>query len=132
MVFYHTAVGRDVDFTIRESKEGIDGLVGACAGCEVNLYLHLCRCIVVNLPGFDFPLFNSFRNAVYQGRGGLGVRQFADDKRLGIELLDFGTHLQGTATLPIVVFRHIDAATGGEVGVESERFPLEVMDSSLT
>ena len=63
IIFDDTAVGRDVNLTIREGIQGIDGLVAADTRSQMYQYLHFCRCQVVHTTCLDLTLLNGFGDA---------------------------------------------------------------------
>ena len=63
VIFDDTAVGRDVNLTIREGIQGIDGLVAADTRSQMYQYLHFCRCQVVHTTCLDLTLLNGFGDA---------------------------------------------------------------------
>ena len=131
IVLDDAAVGRKVDFAIGEGIERIDGLVGRDSRREVHLHFHVGRSEVGHVLGLDFPLFDGFGDAFAKGADGLGERQVADDERLVVELLNLGAYFQYTASLAVVVFRNVDRAPRGEVGIEPEFLSVKVFDGGI-
>ena len=125
------AVGRDINLAVGEGIEGIDGLVGRCAGCELYLNLHVTGRHVDDAAGLDLPFFDGLGDGVLQGSGRFGEGHLADDECLVVELVDLGTDAHHAAALPVVVFAHVDGAAGGEVGVEMEFLAFEVVDGGV-
>ena len=72
---------------------------------------------ILHLTGLDLTFLNGLDDGVLQRLRGLGEGNLTDDERLLVHLLDFRPHLDGAASLAVVVFRYIDAARGGEVWV---------------
>ena len=132
------AVGRDADLAVGAGIECVDGLVGADTGLQVDEDLHAGGRHVLDLADFDFPLLGSFQDAVDELAGllrrprRLAKGQLGNGQGLAVALLDLGAHAHHAAALPVVVFRDIDAAARGEVGVELEGFVVEVGDGGLT
>ena len=97
----------------------------------MHLHLHVGRCEVGHVLGLDLALFDGFGDTFAKGADRLGERQVADDERLVVEFLNLGSHFQYTASLTVVVFGNIDAATRGEVGIEPELLPVQVFDGCI-
>ena len=129
VVFNHTAVGRNINLAIAEGIERIDGLVGRHTWRQMHLNFHLSRRVVVHTFGLNLPLINGFQNAIDKRRGGFAERNFANDERLAVQLLNL--HLQHTAALPIVIFAHVDGTTCGEIGIESKRLATQIVNGGL-
>ena len=117
VVLNHTAVGRYVDFAVREGIQRIQCLVARHSGSQLHLYLHLRRRQVFHVARLDFSLVNGFQYRVDNGLRRLRERNLANHQRLVVQLLYLRTYFQRTPTLSVVIFRHIYAATRGEVGV---------------
>ena len=126
-----TAVGRDVDLAVGEGIEGVNRLVRRYARSQMYHNLDVCRCQVVDAAGLDLALLNGLRDTLTECGDRFRERQFADDERLLVDLLDLGAHLQHTAALTVVVFRDVDAATRLEVGVELELLVVQVADGGV-
>ena len=131
VVLDDTAVGRYVDFAVREGIQRVERLVAADARCQLYLYLHLGGCQVLHVAGLDLAFVDGFQNGVNECLRGFGEGYLADDQRLGVQLLNLGTHLQHAATLSVVVFRDVDAAARGEVGIEVELLAMQVADGGI-
>ena len=108
------AVGRDADLTVGAGIQRVDGLVAAGARGQVDEYFH-ARCRqVFHLPDLYLALLGSLQNAVDEGRGlagragGLAEGNLRDGQRLGIALLNLGADAHRSATLSVVVLRHVD------------------------
>ena len=54
-----------------------------------------------------------------------------DVERLGVDFLDFRTHLERTATAAVVIARHIDESAGGKVGIEVELAAFDIVDGGV-
>ena len=131
VVFNHTAVGRNINLAIAESIERINGFVGRHTWCQMHLNFHLGRRVVVHTFGLNLPLINGFQNTIDKRRGGFAERNFANNERLAIQLLNLRPHLQHTAALPIVIFAHVDGTACGEIGIESKRLATQIVDGGL-
>ncbi len=131
VVLDDAAVGRDVDLAVREGIEGVDGLVRRRARCKLYLYLHVACRHVDDTSCFDLPFLDGFGDGVLQGSGGFGVGHLADDERLVVEFVDFGSYAHHAAALSVVVFAHVDGTAGGEVGIEMKLLAFEVVDGSV-
>ena len=131
VVLNHAAVGRDVHLAVGKRVERVDGLVRRHAGSQVHLNLHLGRCQVGHVARLDLAFLNSFGDALNQGVDGLREGNLANDKRLLVLFLNLRTHLQHTAALSVVIFRHVDAAARQEVGVQLERLSVQVFDGGV-
>ena len=101
-------------------------------------YLHRGRRHVLHLAHLDLALLGSLEDAVDEGRG-LGSRScrlaegnLRDGQCLAVTLLYLGPDTHGTTPLPVVVFRYVDAATGGEVGIEHEFLAVQVVYGGIT
>ena len=131
LVLDDAAVWRDVYLAVGEGIECVDGLVARYAGHEVDQYLHLCRCEVVDVSRLYLAFFNGFLDALYETFHGLREWQVANDERLLVNLLDLGTHLEHTAALAVVIFRHVDESSGLEVGVQVELLSVQIADGGV-
>ena len=131
VVLDDTAVGRDVDLTVSESIEGVDGLVRRCARGELHLNLHVAGRHVDDAAGLDLTFLNGFGDGVLQGGSRLGVGYLTDDERLVVEFVDLGSDAHHAATLSVVVFAYVDGTAGGEVGIEMKLLTFEVVDGSI-
>ena len=131
VVLDHATVRRDVDFAVGKGIEGVDGLVGRDAWCQMHLNLYVCCRQVFHLTGFDLAFLDGFHNRVLQRFRGLRERNLADDERLLVYLLDLRTHLEHASALSVIVFRHIDTARSGEIGEELEGLLVEVGDGRI-
>ena len=132
IVLDDTAVGRYVYLAVTEGIERIHGLIRRGAGSQVHKYLHIGRGNVFYLSCFDFSLFHSLGDGVDQASCGLAERYLGDNEGLVVEFIDFGTHLEHTTTLTIIVFTYIDGSACREVGIDGERLTLEVVYGSIT
>ena len=131
LVLNDAAVGREIDLAVAEGIEGIDGLVGRYARCEVHLYFDIGSGVVVHLLGFDLSFFNGLQDGIDERRGSLREWYLANDKCLLVEFLNLCTHLQNAAALAVVVFRHVDASARGEVGIQLERLATQIADGGV-
>ena len=122
VVFYDTAVWRNVNLAIRESIESVESLVRRYSRSEMHLNLNLSRRHVVNLLNLYLSLFNSLQYRLFQGVGSLAERQVADNESLVVELLYLCSHLQHTTTLTVVVSTNVDRTASREVWIESKWF----------
>ena len=91
-------------------------------------YLGFGGGVVFHLLGLYLAFLDSFEYRVDKRCGGLGVGNLADNERLVVYFLYFCPHLERSAALAVVVFQHVDAAAGGEVGVERELFAAQITD----
>ena len=131
VVLDDAAVGRYVDFAVREGIQRVQRLVRRHAGRQLHLYLHLGSRQVLHVACLDLALVDSFQYRVDNRLRGLRERYLADDQRLRVQLLYLGTHLQHAATLSVVVFRHVDGTSRGEVGIQVELLAVQVADGSV-
>ena len=60
VVLNDAAVGRDVDFAVREGIQRIERLIAADTWCQLNLYLDLGSCQVLHMAGLDLTLVDGF------------------------------------------------------------------------
>ena len=132
MLVDNAAVRADADFAIREGIEGIDGLITRYARHQVYEYLHVCRGVVVHLSCLYLSLIDCFQDRVNQGCRRLAERYLTDDEGLLVHLLYLCTHPHHSASLPVVVFRHINRTSCQEVWVELERLVVQIAHSSIT
>ena len=84
------SVGRDADFTIGEGVQCIHCEVGAHAGGQLHLNLHVGGRVVDHLLNLDFIGLTRLHNALHQRRGSRAVRNVADDEQGFVNLLDGG------------------------------------------
>ena len=131
VVVNNTAVGRDAHFAIRESIEGIDGLVGRSSGSEVNGNLYLGRSDVVHATDFYLAFFVGLEDALDERRDGLAKRNLGYDKRLAVALFDLRTHFHRSPTHTVVVARHVDGTACLEVGVQVKLFAVQVLNGGI-
>ena len=131
IVLYDAAVRRDVHLAVGEGIERIERLVRRDARCEVHLYLHLRRRVVVNLPRLYLALLYGLEYGVDECGSGLAIRYFAYDERLVVEFLYLCPHLQHSAALPVVVSAHVDASARREVGEELEWPAVQIGHGSV-
>ena len=122
LVLNDAAVGGDVDFAIAEGKEGIKRLVARHTRSQMHENLGFGGCVVFHLLGFDFPSLDGFQDGIDERTGVFREGNLANGECFLVEFLDFCTHFQHTATLTVVVSRHVDGASRWEVGIEGERF----------
>ena len=83
------------------------------------------------MAGLDLALVDGLQDAVNDGLGGLRERNLADDQRLGVQLLNLGTHLQHAASLAVVIFGYIYRTARGEVGIQVELLAVQVGNGSV-
>ena len=95
------------------------------------LYLHLCRCHVINLFYLYFPFFHSFQYRLLQCVGRLAKRNLPDDERLVVEFLYLCPDLEYSPALSVVVAAYVNGTASGEVGIELERLATQVADGSI-
>ena len=131
VVLDDAAVGRDVDLAIAEGIEGIHGFIGRCARCQMHENLYVGRGDVFYLSCLDFSLFHRLGDAFDEAHRGFAIWNLGDDEGLAVELIYLGSHLQGSATLTVVVFAHVDGSTRWEVRVDGKLFSPEVVDGSI-
>ena len=131
VVFYNAAVRRYVDFAIAECVKRIYCLVRRDARCKVHLYLNFGRRIVVYLACLYLSLVYGFQNRVDKRRSCLAERYLLNHERLVVELLDLGSYFQCSASLSVVVFAYIDAASRGKVGINTEVFTFQIADGRI-
>ena len=110
------AVGRDVYLAVGEGIEGIDGLVAAHARCQMELYLYVAGCQVVNAAHLYLSFRDGFEDGLLETVGSLAVGHFPDDERLGIKFLNARPDLYLSASLSVVVSAYIDGAPVGKSG----------------
>ena len=125
----NAAVRRDVYLAVAEGIKGIKGLVGRHSRGQVDEYLGFGGGVVFHLLGLYLAFLDSFEYRVDKRCGGLGVGNLADNERLVVCFLYF--RLERSAALAVVVFQHVNAAAGGEVGVEREIFAAQITDCSV-
>ena len=131
VVLYDAAVGRNVDFAIAEGIECIHRLIRRSTRSKMYEDFYIRRCDVFYLTSLDFSLFYCLGNAFDEAYRGFAVWYFADDERLVVEFVNLGSYLQNTTSLPIVVFAYVDGTTSREIGVDTERFSLEIVDGCI-
>ena len=131
VVLDDTAVGRDVDLAVAEGIECVHGLVGRGSGSQMDEDFHVGRGNVLYLSGLYLSLLHRLGDGVDEASGGLAERNLGDDKRLVVEFVYLGTHLQHASTLSVVILAHIDGSTRREVGIDGERLALEIVYGSI-
>ncbi len=131
VVFDDTAVRRYVYFAVGEGIECVEGLIAGDTRRQTHLYLHLGSGEVLHMAGFNLALVDRLQDGVDDGLGGLGKRYLTDDKCLGVKFLNLRAYLKTTTTRAIVVLRHIDGASCGEVGIELEGLVVKVADGCI-
>ncbi len=73
--------------------------------------------IVLHLPYLYLAFLECLKNRLNKRSRGFAERQLGDIKRLGIEFLYFGSHLDRTAATAVVVAANVNHAAGGKIGV---------------
>ena len=131
VVLNDATVRRNVYLAVGESIEGVKSFVGRRSRCQLHLYFHVSRRVVVNVTSLYLAFVDGFKYCLYERCGGLAKRYLADYESLGIDLLYLCAHLEDTATLSVVVARNVYAAAGGEVGIEHEGTSVEVIYGSV-
>ena len=86
---------------------------------------------VFHLAGLDLAFLHSLGNRLDECLRGFGEWYLAYHKGLVVQLLYLGAYLEHAATLAVVVFRHVDAAACGEVGIKGEGLAMQVMDGGV-
>src|SRR5574344_1790028 len=132
IVFDDTAVGRNIDFAIGESIERIECLVGRDTGCQLYLYFHLGCGEVFHVTCLNLSFLDGFEYRVNNGFGSLGEGNLSNDKGLLVEFLYLRTYFQRTASLSVVVFRNINRAACGEIGIEMKLLAMQITDGCIT
>ena len=126
IVIDYAAVWRIVHLTFSECIERIYRLVARSLSLEVNTYLYVFRCIIVDFLDIEFAFFVRLHNRIHQHARSHSVWHLYNLQRLIVDLLNLGTNRQFTATLAIVVFRHIHHAPGWKIGIEFELFATQI------
>ena len=104
----------------------------------MNENLHAGCCHVLHFAHLYLAFLRSFQDSIDKLRWFLrrtrsfAVGQLCDSQSLAVTLLYLGTDANNTAALPVVVLRHVYAATCGEVGKELEGFVVKISDSCVT
>ena len=131
------AVRRDGHFAVGAGIEGIDGLVGAGTRHQMDEDFDTGGRHVFHFTHFDFPFLGGFQDAVDELAGLLRRTRcltegdFRDGQRLGIAFLYLGAYAYTAASLPVVILRDIDAAACRKVGIQLERFIMQVSDGGI-
>ena len=126
VVVHHTAIWRIVHLTFSEGIERINSLVARSLSLEMHAYFYVFRCIIVDFLDVEFTLFVRLHNRIHQHTRRNAIRHLHNLQSLVVNLLNLGTNSQLTATLAIVVFRHIHHATSWEIGIEFELLAFQV------
>ena len=104
----------------------------------MNQDFHTSSRQVLHLTNFDFSLLGSLQDGVDERTRmlwrtcRLAERYLRDGKRFVVALLYLRTHTHHTSALTVVVLAHIDTSARWEVGIELERFVVEVVDRCVT
>ena len=126
VVHNHARLRREGNLAVGERIQGVHHLVGRNAGGQVAHYLHLGGGVVVHLLYLDLLFFVGLQNTVYQHIGGHRIRYLGNDDGLPLlVVVHLGTDTQTTAQCAVVIFRHVDKAARGEVGVYLKRLVFQ-------
>lgn len=94
-----------------------------------NLYVG--RGDVFYLSGLDFSLFHRLGDAFDEAHRGFAIWNLGDDEGLVVELIYLGSHLQGSATLTVVVFAYVDGSTCWEIRIDGKVLSPKVVDGCI-
>ena len=131
VVLYHAAVWRQAYLAVGEGIERIDCLVWRNARSKMYLYLHLRSRQVFHLASLYLSFFYCLCDRVDEAFRRFRERQFPDDKCLAVEFFYLSPHFQLSATLAVVISRHVDAAARWEVGIQHERLAAQAACSCI-
>ena len=131
LVDNHAAICGQSRLAVGKCVERIhhDLRIGTCL--QVNLDFHVFGGVVHNLLDLDFALVIGCHDGVDKAVRGGAEGNFADDQRLVVQLLDFCTDLEASATFAVVVFANVDDAARVEVRVQRELAAAQVVDARL-
>src|SRR5262249_46209110 len=104
----------DGDFTIGESVESVDELVGANAGWGFDLNLDVFGRVIIDAFDLDLAFARSVLDGTGKRFGGRGGRDFLDDDGRIVLDFDFGADLDFAGTILIAAGVHEAASL--EVG----------------
>ena len=137
-VIYHAAVGGDADLAVGAGIQGINGLVTAGSGSQVDKNLGLGSRQVLYVADFNLTLLIGLQDTLDEGTGlagcsgGLAIGYLCDGQRLIVTFLYLGAHTDHTAALPVIITGYVYTAARGKVGVQMKLLAVQVLDGSLT
>ena len=126
-----TTVWRDAHLAIGECIERVDGAIARRAGQQMHDDVGMFRRVVVDFAHLDFAFFLRLYNRFDDGARRAAVWDVGYFQRLVVDFLDFRTDTHRTATLAVVVFRHINKTARRKVGIKRELLAAKISNGSI-
>ena len=132
VIIYHTAVWRIVHLTFREGIQRIYCLVARCLRFQMHTYLYVFRCIIVYLLDIQLTFLVRFHYRIHQHSRCHAVWHLYYLQCLVVYLLYLRTYCQLTASLSVVVFRHIHHTPCRKVWIQFKILSLQTCHRCIT
>ena len=126
LIVYHTAVWRDIHFTVRKGIQSIQGFVGRNTRSQMNQYFHLVGRIVFNLLYLDFTFLYSLQYRIDKRRSSLSVRYFTYTQSFIIEFRYFSPYTHHSPTFAVIIFRYINRPASLKIRIQLKRLTFQI------